>query len=87
MISRTTKTFWERLDRLPSALQKLARKQFKLWKKHPFHPSLHFKEVVPNLWSVRVNVQYRALARRKGDLIVWFWIGNHEEYEKLIANE
>jgi hypothetical protein len=50
----------------------------------PFHPSLHFKELVPDLWSVRINIAYRALARRRGDVVVWFWIGTHEQYERLI---
>jgi hypothetical protein len=87
VISTTTKHFWARFDRLPGNITTLARKQFRLWKKDPFHPSLHFKEVVTDLWSVRVNVEYRALARRKGAMVVWFWIGHHGEYEKLIANE
>jgi hypothetical protein len=32
-----------------------------------------------------VTRTYRALARRSGDLVVWFWIGNHDDYEKLIS--
>jgi hypothetical protein len=46
----------------------------------------HFKEVDPGLWSARITLQYRALGRRRGDLVVWFWIGTHREYEKLIEN-
>ena len=38
-----------------------------------------------DLWSVRVNLQYRALGRRRGDVIVSFWIGSHEEYDRLIG--
>jgi len=34
---------------------------------------------------VRIHQEYRALARRRGDLIVWFWIGTHQQYERLIA--
>jgi hypothetical protein len=26
---------------------------------------------------------YRALGLREGDLIVWFWIGTHEEYNRF----
>jgi hypothetical protein len=34
---------------------------------------------------VRVNQSYRALGVRTGDEIVWFWIGDHDEYERLLA--
>jgi len=63
----------------------LARAKYALWRGDPFHPSLHFKEVVTGLWSARITIQYHALARRPGDLIVWFWIGTHQEYDRLIA--
>ncbi|MGH9196237.1 MAG: hypothetical protein ACRD1T_10910 [Acidimicrobiia bacterium] len=32
----------------------------------------------------RVGISYRALAVEADDDLVWFWIGNHSEYEKLI---
>jgi hypothetical protein len=53
---------------------------------NPGHGSLHFKELEGHeaLWSARVGRQYRALARRKGDLVVWVWIGHHSEYDRLI---
>ena len=57
---------------------------FEPLKKDPFHPSLHFKKV-GRFWSVRVGLKYRALAVQDGDAIVWFWIGSHSEYEKLIS--
>jgi len=50
----------------------------------PFHPSLQFKPLVGEVWSVRIGDHYRALARRHDDLVVWFWIGTHEAYNKLI---
>jgi hypothetical protein len=28
--------------------------------------------------------RHRALARRSDDLVVWFWIGAHEEYNNLL---
>jgi len=62
----------------------LARVKFSLWREEPFHTSLQFKETRPGLWSVRINDQYRALARRKDDLVVWFWIGIHAEYDRLM---
>jgi hypothetical protein len=55
-----------------------------LLKAHPQHPSLHFKRV-GKYWSVRIGSDFRALGidSRKG--ILWFWIGTHEEYERLIG--
>jgi hypothetical protein len=69
---------------LPSEIRKLARKNFRLWLRDPSHPSLHFKKV-GDFWSVRVGINYRALATRNGDLVRWFWIGPHDEYERLIG--
>ena len=49
----------------------------------PTHPSLHLKPV-GGLWSVRINEAYRALAVREGDVFYWFWVGPHDQYERLI---
>jgi hypothetical protein len=53
------------------------------------HPSLQFKCLHTDLplWSARITDSYRAVGiRRKGDEIVWFFIGTHAEYDKLLAN-
>ncbi len=55
-------------------------------KETPDHPSLHFKKV-GKLYSARVDLSYRALAHKDGDEFVWVWIGNHDEYEKLIVRQ
>jgi hypothetical protein len=34
---------------------------------------------------VRITIEYRALGVRDADEIVWFWIGSHADYEKLIS--
>jgi hypothetical protein len=34
---------------------------------------------------VRAADGYRALAAEAPDGLVWFWIGPHDEYERLIA--
>jgi hypothetical protein len=38
----------------------------------------------PGLVSVRVSRSYRALGRQRRDAILWFWIGAHAEYDRLI---
>ena len=42
-----------------------------------------FKKI-GNYWSVRVDGGYRALATRDDERVSWFWIGSHDEYERLI---
>jgi hypothetical protein len=37
------------------------------------------------LYSVRIGTNHRALGLLKGDTITWFWIGTHDEYERVIA--
>ena len=59
------------------------RQEYEILKVDPDHPSLHFKKVGPYR-SVRVGIAYRALGVEDGGTIVWFWIGNHDEYERLI---
>jgi hypothetical protein len=48
------------------------------------HPSLHFKQV-GRLWSVRVGLHYRALAAESDSEMVWFWIGTHAQYDRLLG--
>jgi hypothetical protein len=43
---------------------------------------MQFNPVVGNVWSVRIGDHYRAVAQKHGDLVVWFWTGTHEEYNK-----
>jgi hypothetical protein len=69
---------------LPGDIQRLAREKYQVWEQDCFHPSLHFKRLEADVWSVRISQSYRALGRRKGPLIVWFWIGTHSDYDKLL---
>jgi hypothetical protein len=32
-----------------------------------------------------VTDDYRALGRREGEDIIWFWIGPHAEYDHLVS--
>ncbi len=76
-------TFWEKYEQLPENIKKLADKNFELLKKNPYHPSLHLKKV-GRYWSVRVGKKYRAFGIEIEEGIIWFWIGKHSEYEKII---
>jgi hypothetical protein len=35
-------------------------------------------------WSVRAGLYYRAVAVEVYGGLLWFWIGSHEDYNKLI---
>ena len=83
MTHRASVRFWDAYNRLPPDIQSQADKQFELLKRDPRHPSLQFKKV-GKIWSARVNLAIRALAVEDGDNFVWFWIGDHREYERLV---
>jgi hypothetical protein len=64
-----------------------ARRAYRLFKNNPDHPSLQFKKLPPyeDIWSVRINAQYRAVGQRSNQAIVWFFIGTHAEYDALLS--
>ena len=76
--------FWALYESMPAEIRAAADKQFALLNSDPRHPSLHFKKV-GSLWSVRVAGQYRVLGKDIEDGIVWFWIGSHADYDKLVG--
>ncbi|HQZ98456.1 MAG TPA: hypothetical protein PLP21_19235 [Pyrinomonadaceae bacterium] len=83
MKHRTTPQFWKLYEKLPTHIQKLADKNFLLLKTDPHHPSLNFKKI-DDMWSARVGVHYRALAVEYNGATLWFWIGSHADYDKLM---
>lgn len=83
----TLPSFWQYYQQLPKEVQELADKNYALLKVNPRHASLHFKKIGKRqqLWSVRVGEHYRALGSEKPEGVVWFWIGTHAEYDKLLS--
>ncbi len=84
LTSHASREFWTHFDKLPLAVQAQARKQYELFARDPFHPSLRLKPV-GSFWSVRISPSYRALATRRGEHFFWLWIGSHSDYEMLIS--
>ncbi|WP_228024121.1 type II toxin-antitoxin system RelE family toxin [Synechocystis salina] len=84
MNHHTNSDFWLCYRHLPEEIQRRADKAYQLLSQNPRHPSLHFKKV-GELWSVRVTLHYRALSIETDDGYVWFWIGTHEDYDKLLG--
>ncbi len=75
--------FWKVYHVLPKEVRSLADANFELLKRDSKHPSLHLKKV-RRFWSVRVGRKHRALAVQRDSDLVWFWIGNHAQYDRLI---
>lgn len=85
MISQITASFRAGFARLPRDIQTQVRASYQLFKQNPNHRSLHFKEVAPGLYSARISRGYRTLGRRYEDTIVWFFVGPHDECDRLIG--
>ena len=81
--------FWQEYLALPQEIRARADKQFSLLKVKPQHPSLQFKKVGERhgqeIWSARITLNYRALAIKRADGYLWFWIGDHKAYDTLIS--
>ncbi len=87
----TNADFWALYHRLPAEVRETADKCFcfALLKSDPTHPSLRFKKI-GDLWSARAELHYRAIGidapgTERG--ILWFWIGPHAEYDRIIKQK
>ena len=75
-------------QRLPTQVKRQAVRAYRTFSENPQHPGLRFKCVHPTqpIYSVRINRDYRAVGVIDGDAIIWFWIGSHTDYERLLMN-
>jgi hypothetical protein len=80
---RANPRFWRCYHALPAEVRQLADQAYQLLQQNPRHPSLQFKKM-GRFWSARVGLHYRTLAVEHGPDIVWFWIGPHAEYDRII---
>jgi hypothetical protein len=87
MRSRATRRFWKRFAALPNDAQLLAKRNYRLWRENPAHPSLHFRPLRghDNLFTIRIGDHYRALAEMESGDFTWIWIGTHAEYDQFIS--
>ena len=86
MRSQATPRFWHLLKDLPTDVQRLAVKNYRLWQANPNHPSLRYRRLEgrENLATVRIGDHYRALGLLETGIVVWIWIGPHAEYNRLV---
>jgi Txe/YoeB family toxin of Txe-Axe toxin-antitoxin module len=87
VISKVRPSFWRAYERLAPMVKIRSKVAWKLFERDPNHPSLRFKKLQArnDLWSVRINEQYRAIGVRSGDTIEWIWIGTHNEFDNLFS--
>ncbi len=85
MTHRAHPDFWACYEHLPEDIKDLADKCFVLRKESPGHPFLRLKKVGA-YWSARVGRNHRAVAIDIDDGLLWTWIGNHDDYERLIGS-
>ena len=75
--------FWAAYEKLPRRVRQIADRNYSLLKQDPRHPSLRLKKI-GRFWSVRVGLGHRALAVEAKEGLVWFWIGSHSDYDRLV---
>jgi hypothetical protein len=86
MRSFTSRRFREQYASQPEPVRSQALRAYRLFLSNPAHPGLNFKKVdeVGHVYSVRIGRGYRALGTMEGPEIIWFWIGPHSEYDRLL---
>ena len=86
MQSRTTRRFWRLFSKLPADIQRDAQRAYRLFQSDPAHPGLQFKKLEGEeaIYSARIGLDYRALAVMKKDQVIWYWIGSHADYDRLV---
>jgi hypothetical protein len=72
--------------RLPKDVQERAKEAYRLFKANPYYPGLHFECIdrQEGMYSVRIGLHYRAVGLLEDDVILWFFIGSHEDYNHLL---
>ena len=86
MESDTTRQFWRLFRALPSDVQQDAQRAYRQCRLNPPTPVFNSRN-----WKAKAiyiqpesGLDYRALAVMKKDRIVWFWIGSHADYDRLV---
>ena len=86
MNSTTTEKFRLLFSQASSQTQRKIRDAYLLWLENPAHHSLRFKKVHDRrpIYSARVDLDWRAVGVLHADTMIWFWVGPHDEYDKLL---
>jgi hypothetical protein len=79
--------FFDTYRNLPPGIRSKARESYRQFVIDP--KSIKFKAIKRladgnQLCSARVTRDYRVLGVLANDIVIWFWIGSHDHYERLI---
>jgi hypothetical protein len=86
-----TSQFRELFATLPSRIRELAVDAYALFLENPEHPSLRYHKLADsdnlrsNSYSVSITMRYRAVCTIDGETRVWYWIGTHADYDRLVG--
>jgi len=88
MKSQALPQFWRFYRELPKDIRLRVAKTYRIWRENPRSPGLRFKRVGDHrpIYSVRVTDNYRVLGLLEADTIYWFWVGPHDEYERILRS-
>ncbi|MFZ1238329.1 MAG: hypothetical protein WAW26_22380 [Anaerolineae bacterium] len=80
-------SFWQQFARLSPDVQRRAYRAYHLWRMNPFAGSLRFKRVSEQepIYSIRIGLSHRALGLLDGNVIYWYFIGDHDDYERELG--
>lgn len=74
------------ISRSPGRRPTRRQARHRLFQANPGHPGLHFKKLEgeEHIYSARIGLDYRAFAVINNDRVVWYWIGSHADYDRLV---
>lgn len=84
-----TEEFKQRYLELPPFIKEKARRRENLFRSNPFHPSLHTEKLNPKqqeVWSFRIDKNYRIIFKFYNPKIVYFLtVGHHQWIYKYLG--
>jgi hypothetical protein len=84
MQSRATRRFRRLFAQLPEDAQRDARRAYRSFKKTPLIRVCSSRSSKERIRSIQIGLHDRALAVRKGDRVMWHWIGSHADYDRSV---
>ena len=82
MNSLITPSFREAFRKLPPDIRERTRRAYQEWRANP--GARRFKRVGEDV-SVRIDRDYRAVGYIENYNVHWYWIGKHDEYDRLLG--
>jgi hypothetical protein len=84
--SRTTVSFRRAYSQLPQNIQRRAQEAYRLFEENRRTQDFGSRRSTKRDPYIPLDtLTYRALGIREGDQIIWFWIGTHGDYERLLG--